>query len=66
MIGMPAMQSHTNRKDVEKRNPCIGQYAKKHQLHIAYFLCYPYMVKQAGRESSGPWDQRYEYNSEVV
>jgi|GEM_PF-4494200 hypothetical protein len=29
-------------------------------VHMAYFLCYPSMIKRpANDESPGPWDQRY-------
>lgn len=43
-----------------------GRCSHEHPAHLAYRLCYPFMIENKGGAFARPWDQRYVDEHEAV
>jgi len=55
-----AIQDHSVHEDPAHTTRLMHEHARENPTHIAYYLCYPSMVKRtAEEERPGPWEQRF-------
>ncbi|MBN2026470.1 MAG: hypothetical protein JW854_06920 [Actinobacteria bacterium] len=54
-----AIQVHAGHEGTARRTRLVDERPGEKHAHIAYYLCYPSMVKRTCEEERpGPWEQR--------